>query len=348
MKLSVKRTITFVMVCILIVMVALAGCTTDSGAGGGQAAAEEGQKVEAKAGNDKYKIGLAMNELVIDFYVTIDARLKELCGELGWDYVLLDAQGDINKQISNMEDLAAQGCDMILINSFDTEVLTNAINSIVASGTPIISIDNSLEDAANVLTTVQCDNRGISRAVGEWLGDKMGSEKINAVLISGAIGASNSTERRQGMIDGIMESQLRNNGMTNFEIVAHGFTDWKEEEAVSLMEDILSLNKPFNVLMTEVDYEAIAALKVLEDAGKADGVIVVAAADGAKGALELIKQGKYGATGLNLPTLIAEQTIDVCKEYFNGRKNFPYRVYTPAACISAENVDQYYDPNAIF
>ena len=349
MKNSIKKMIV-VAIAILMLGLALGSCTQGpvGGGGGSQPAVAEGGKIEARAGGDKYKIGLAMNELVIDFYVTIDARLSELCAERGWEYVLLDAQGDINKQISNMEDLAAQGCDMILINSFDTEVLTTAINSIVASGTPIISIDNSLEAAANVLTTVQADNRGISYAVGEWLGDKMGSQKITAVLISGASGASNSTERRLGMIEGIMESQIRNNSMTNFEIIAHGFTDWKEEVAVSLMEDMLSLNKPFNVLMTEVDYQAIAAMKVLEDAGKSEGVTVIAAADGAKAALELIKEGKYGATGLNLPGLISEYTIDVCEEYFNGRTRFPDRVFTPAACIHSGNVDQYYDPNAIF
>jgi ribose transport system substrate-binding protein len=176
----------------------------------------------------------------------------------------------------------------------------------------------------------------------------MGSTEIKAVLISGASGASNSIERRQGMIDGIMETQIRNLSKTNFEIIAHGFTDWKEEVAVSLMEDMLSLNKPFNVLMTEVDYQAIAAQNVLINAGKADGVTVVAAADGAKAALELIKEGKYGATGLNLPGLISEYTIEVCEQYFGGQTRFPDRVYTPAACIHAGNVDQYYDPNAIF
>jgi ribose transport system substrate-binding protein len=336
-----------VVVCFMAAALVLSGCTTEQPGTAGAATAAGG-KVEAKAGDDKYKIGLAMNELVIDFYVAIDTRLQELCDERGWEYVLLDAQGDINQQISNMEDLVSQGCDMILINSFDTEVLTTAINSITESGTPVISIDNSLEESARVLTTVQADNRGISRAVGEWLGDHMGSEEISAVLISGAIGASNSTERRQGMIDGVMEAQLRNNGKTNFKIIAHGYTDWKEEEAVRLMEDMLSLNQDFNVLMTEVDYEAIAAMKVLEDAGKLDGVTVVAAADGDKDALVLIKDGSYGATGLNLPGLISEYTIDVCEQYFGGRTDFPDRVFTPAACIDASNVDEYYDPNALF
>ena len=46
----------------------------------------------------------------------------------------------------------------------------------------------------------------------------------------------------------------------------------------------------------------LGAIKALEAAGKKD-VLVLAAADGQKEALALIKEGKYGATGLNDPDL---------------------------------------------
>jgi ribose transport system substrate-binding protein len=350
-----SKKIIIVMLSLMIALVGILGaCTTQApGTGGGEAASEEKGASTAEGGTvapkgDKYKIGLAMNELVIDFYKTIDARLKELCGEKGWEYVMTDAQGDINKQIANMEDLVAQGCDMILINSFDQDILTNSINSIVEGGTPVISIDNALSQDAKVLTTVQADNFGISEAVGEWLGDHMGQEPIRAVLISGAAGASNSIQRHQGVIAGVAEAQIRNMSKTDFQIVAQYFTDWKEDVAVQSMEDFLALNLDFNVLITEVDYEAIACKKVMDDAGKGEGVTVVAAADGAKQALELIKQGEYGATGLNLPTIIADMTIDACQEYFDGRTDFPDRIYTPAACVNESNVDEYYDPDALF
>jgi ABC-type sugar transport system substrate-binding protein len=70
--------------------------------------------------------------------------------------------------------------------------------------------------------------------------------------------------------------------------------------------------------------------------------------NGQKEAFEMIMKGDYGATGLNNPVLIADMAVDVCVKVLAGERDFPRVIYTPAVCISGENVDQYYDPDAIF
>ena len=64
--------------------------------------------------------------------------------------------------------------------------------------------------------------------------------------------------------------------------------------------------------------------------------------------LELIKKGEYGATGLNNPVLIAEMAVEIACKVLSGERDFPEVIYTPAVCITKENVDEYYDPDAIF
>ena len=54
----------------------------------------------------------------------------------------------------------------------------------------------------------------------------------------------------------------------------------------------------------------LGAIKALEAANK-KGVLVLAAADGQKEALELIKEGTYGATGLNDPAIVARTAVDI-------------------------------------
>lgn len=332
--------------CVLLALTLLVGCTSDPTSASNANQSSEGKEVTKTDG--KYKIGLSMNQLVIPFYVTIESTLRQICDEKGWELITLDAQGDSSKQISNMEDLVTQGCDAILVNSFDTKILTNTINTITAAGTPVIAIDNGLEDAANVLTCVQADNYGNGFACGEWIARQMKGQKITAALISGAMGTFNSQQRRLGMIDGIVEEQLRSEGKVNFEIIFQGYTEWTEDQAVVVMEDCLSLNKEFNVLLSEADVMTMSAMKVLEESGKLEGKLIAAAADGQKEAFELIKQDKYGCTGLNSPTLIAEYALEVCEEYFSGKKDFPRKYFTPAACVTIDNVDDYYDPNSTF
>lgn len=337
------------MLVVALCVAAFTSCTTDPTTADAAAAnaGAEGQKIEPKDGKS-YKIGMSMNEIVIPFYVSIRETVQNICDERGWELIVLDAQGDSNKQIADMEDLVTQGCDAILVNSYDTEILTNTINTLTAAGTPIVAIDNALADDANVLTCVQANNYGNGFECGRWIAKQLKGQKIKAALISGAMGTINSKDRRLGMIDGIIEEQLESEGKANLEIIGQGYTAWTEDQAVTVMEDLLSLNEDFNLLMSEADVMTMSAMKVLEERGALEGKVIAASADGQKEALELIKQGSYGCTGMNSPVRIGEMALDVLQKYFDGQKSFPAKTYTPAACVTIDNVDQYYDPNSTF
>ena len=114
------------------------------------------------------------------------------------------------------------------------------------------------------------------------------------------------------------------------------------------MEDILVAHPDINILISEQDAMALGALQAITEAGKKGDILVVAGADGQKEAYELIKKGEYGATGLNDPVQIAEMAVEVAVRVLKGERDFPKVIYTPAICITKENVDKYYDPDAVF
>ncbi len=102
-----------------------------------------------------------------------------------------------------------------------------------------------------------------------------------------------------------------------------------------------------NCLVAENDSMALGALMAIENAGKAGQILVLAAADGQREALELIKQGKYGATGLNDPAAVAELTLNTILNYIQGNP-VQKLINTAPDVISTENVDKYYNPNSDF
>ena len=57
---------------------------------------------------------------------------------------------------------------------------------------------------------------------------------------------------------------------------------------------------------------------------------------------------KKAPTGLNDPVLIAKMAVETACRVLSGEKDFPAVIYTPAVCISADNVNDYYDPEAVF
>jgi ribose transport system substrate-binding protein len=264
------------------------------------------------------------------------------------EFISFDAQNDMLRQVGNVEDLLAHGIDLLILNPLDPKGLVAATKTATRAGVPVVIIDSSIDPSGDFITTIQSNNLRNGELVGEWLVKKMAGRSIRAALLSGAKGNPVGKERRQGIFRGIIEQQLRTQGKAGFILVSQGWGNWTYEGGLNAMEDILVAHTGINVLISEQDAMALGAMQAIREAGKEDEILVVAAADGQKEAFERIMKGEYGATGLNNPVLIAEMAVDIAIRILAGEKDFPKIIYTDAVCISRENVEDYYDPGAVF
>ena len=293
-------------------------------------------------------LGISVYTLAVPYHTAIlDAAIKK-ARELGVRIVSTNAQDDMVTQLTNVEDLLTQGIDLLILNPKDPIGLVPSTKAATEAGVPVIIIDSSIDPSADFITTIQSNNLANGELVGEWLVKQMKGEFIKLALISGAQGNWAGKERRQGVFRGIIEEQLRRTGRSSFEIVAQGWGNWTHEGGLEAMEDIMVAHPDINVLLGENDSMVLGAMGAIEEAGTKDDILVLAAADGQKEALKLIKEGKYGATGMNNPVLIAETAIEIGLRVLAGETDFPKVSYTPAVCITKKNVDKYYDPDAVF
>ena len=344
---------------LFVVMVVVFGLLVSCGNGGGEeaAAAEEAGDETGTEDVSGMKLGVSMYTLGAPYFAAQEQTAEKVAEELGMDYASTNAQGDMNKQLSDVEDLLAQGIDLLILNPLDPQGLIPATMSAKEAGVPVVIMDSSIDESAYYVTTVQSNNLRNGELVGEEIADQMSGTPIRMALISGAKGNPVGKERRQGVFRGIIEQQLRSEGSAGFDIVTQGWGNWAHEGGLDAMEDILTAFPDINVLLTENDSMALGALEAIEatgkshansEAGESDNILVVAAADGQKEALALIQEGEYFATGMNDPALVARTAVEVGVDYLQGERGFPNKTYTPAVAITAENVDEYYNPDAIF
>jgi ribose transport system substrate-binding protein len=61
----------------------------------------------------------------------------------------------------------------------------------------------------------------------------------------------------------------------------------------------------------------------------------------------LIKAGEFSATALNSPRELARLVVESVVKFLNGEQ-LNKVIYTPAVLITKDNVDQYFDPEALF
>ncbi|MDQ0474179.1 substrate-binding domain-containing protein [Labrys wisconsinensis] len=296
------------------------------------------------------KIGISMSTLNAPYYAAQEAAVRDEGKKLGCDVLSSDGQRDMNKQISDIEDMVARKVSLLLVNPQDPEGLVPAVNAASAAGIKVVVIDADLNPKANFVTHVQSSNVENGELVGRWLAKTLGGKPATVAIISGNQGNPGGENRRMGVVRGYVEGQLAGSGVAKLNIVAQGWGGWTSEGGVSAMEDIITAHPDVNVVIGENDSMVLGARRALEAAHKLDGVLLLAAADGQKEALALIKEGKYGATGLNDPDLIGRTGVEIGMKSVKGElpAEFPKHYLIKPEVISKENVDRYYRPDSVF
>jgi len=291
-------------------------------------------------------IGYSSPSLNAPFYVVLSQYIEVYAEAYGMTFVMADGQDDIIKQITSMEDLISSGVDIIILNPLDHKALVPAVNASAESGVPVFIVDSQIDEAADYVTGVQASNEGNGWLIGEWAVHELSHTDIRAALISGSQGNPVGQAKRLGFFEGYTETQLKTRGSSGLNILAQGWGNWTLLGGIEAMEDILTAHPDVNLLLAENDAMAMGALKAIEEAGKADQVLIVGY-DGQKEAYKLIMEGRYGATALNSPRELARLVLESVVRYVNGER-LDKVVHTPAVLITKENVDRYYDPEALF
>jgi ribose transport system substrate-binding protein len=295
------------------------------------------------------KVGIAMYTLGAPYFAAQVAAAEDQAKKAGCEVTSADGQNDMAKEIADVEDMVAKGVNLLILNPRDPEGLVPAADAATKAGVKVVIMDSSISTKANVITQVRSSNDQNGFLVGQWLQKKMQGKPMKIILLSGDKGNEVGRDRRLGVFKGLVEAQLTNEGKVSFEVVGHGFGGWSDEGGLKAMEDLLTAHPDANVVLGENDSMVLGALKALKAAGKTD-VLALAAADGQKEALALIKTGAYGATGLNDPDLVARTAIDIGLKALNGTlpADFPKLNLTTPAVITKENVDKFYREKAVF
>lgn len=333
---------------------------TASAASAAAPAAAEAEKTEP------IKIGFATKTLTGSYFVKLVENVEAACKELGWECITLNADRDVQTEAANVESLVAQGCDLIFLNCVDPEAAVSVVQGALDAGVPTIAVDGGCSEDTPLITTVYSNNQQNGRMVGLAYAAKMNGEPVKAIMVSGSKGDVAGYERRRGLFCGIIEgmtgmteeeawaaaddieNQLVNTGKAEnadakFTIVGQGWSGWSEDGGLTASEDLIAANPDINCILGENDDMVFGAGLAVENAGL-EGVDLVAAADGAQRAYDLIKEGKYFATGENSPALVGRLAMEIAKQYLlEGKTEFDKVTYTDAVAVTKENVDERYD-----
>jgi ribose transport system substrate-binding protein len=295
------------------------------------------------ASADTMKIGITQNNVGVDSYQTTYERAFIAAAEANdaIETVVLDAGGDVARQIAQMEDLIQQQVDAIIIWPTNGEAVIPAVRKAQQAGIPVVVTNSNIAEQGQqfISSFSGPDNITQGSRAAEIMCDKfteMGiQDEAQIVQISGQPGYTTAIERAKGFEDRLPEV------CPNVTLVETQPGDWNREKSQQVMEAFLVKYDDIDGVYAGDDNMGVGALNAAKAAGR-DGIIFVGATNFSVG-YEAMEAGEYWGSIYQSTVDDAEAALQTAIDVLEG-KEVPKLNYFDTPKITQDNMGEFTKP----
>ena len=295
------------------------------------------------AGHGTMKIGITQNNVGVDSYQTTYEKAFIAAAEANdsVEAVVLDAGGDVARQIAQMEDLIQQEVDAIIIWPTNGEAVIPAVRKAFNAGIPVIVTNSNIAEPGFdfVKSFSGPDNITQGSRSAEIMCDRFKAlgieDEAKVVHITGQPGYTTAIERAKGFNDRLPEV------CPNVEQIDEQPGDWNREKSQQVMEAFLVKYDDIDGVYSGDDNMGVGAMNAAIAAGR-DGITFVGATNFAVG-YEAMEAGTYWGSIYQYPVDDAEAALKTAIDVLNG-DDVPFLNYFDTPKITQENQGEFTKP----
>jgi galactofuranose transport system substrate-binding protein len=244
-----------------------------------------------------------------------------------------NGQSQFNKQISDVQQLIAQGAQALVIAPLNSDGWEPVLQQASAKHIPIITVDRQINATAckDYVTFIGSDFYTQGKRAADQMIKALGGTGKVAILL-GASGNNVTTDRTNGFKD-----ELRQKA-PGIRITFQQTGDFAREKGQQVTEQLIQSNPDVGGLYAENDEMALGAVTALKGAGKKAGQIKIVSVDGTRNAVSQIPNGWISAVIESNPRFgpLAFQTLSE----FLGGEAIPQKVIISDREYDASNAKQ--------
>ncbi len=256
-----------------------------------------------------------------------------------------DAQNDVGKQLSQVQNFVASGVDAIIVNPVDTDATVALSQAADAAGIPLIyvnrqpvNVDQLPEKQAFVASDEKESGTLETKEVCRLL-KAAGKKEAKAVVMMGELSNQAARMRTQDIKDVIATPEC-----SFIKIVEEQTANWSRTQGADLMTNWLSAGVQFDAVIANNDEMAIGAIQSLKAAGKDMKDVIVSGVDATQDALAAMAAGDLDVTVFQNAAGQGKGAVDAALKIVRGEK-IEKKGYVPFELVTPANLKEYQAKN---
>jgi ABC-type sugar transport system substrate-binding protein len=252
-----------------------------------------------------------------------------------------DAQNDVAKQLSQIQNFIAQGVDAIIVNPVDTDATPAMSRLAAAAGIPIVYVNRQPADlealppkaafvGSNEVESGTLETREVCRLLRE-----AGKTEAAIVIMMGELSNQAARQRTQDIHDVVVTPEC-----AFMKVVEQQTGNWRRTEGQDLVANWISAGTRFDAVVSNNDEMAIGAIQALKAAGYDMDSLIVAGIDATQDALAAMKAGDLDVTVFQDAAGQGRGAVDTARELARGA-TVEQKVWIPFELVTPANLDRY-------
>lgn len=278
-----------------------------------------------------YRIGVSIARVDDNFMTYVRTGLEAAAKQQDVQIQFEDAQGDVVRQLNQVEGFLNQKVDAVIVLPVDTAATANMTRAAVAAKTPLVYVNRHPDERTlpKGVVTVASNDIEAGQLQMRYLAEKLGG-KGNVAIIMGDLAQNATHDRTEGARQVLKD-------FPDIKVVEQQSAEWQRSKGMDLTSNWLLAGTQFDAIVANNDEMAIGAAMALQQAGKAKGEIAIIGIDGLPDGLAAIKRGMLTASVFQDPKAQATQAVESAIRMIKGEP-IESEVWVPFELIKPEQV----------
>ncbi len=292
-------------------------------------------------------IGVTISEFTFNFLTVMRNAMTDHVDTLeGVDIQIEDAQSDLGRQLSQIQNFVASGVDAIIVNTVDTDASVAMTQAAEAAGIPLVYVNyqpvnvDSLPDNQAFIASDERESGTLQTVeVCRQLKEQGKGDGAKILILQGGLASQAGRVRTQDIHDVIATDDC-----SFMEIVDQQTANWERDEAIDVMTNWLSTGASFDAVIANNDEMALGAIQALKAGGVNMDEVIVAGIDATRDALLAMAAGELDVTVFQDAVGQGAGAVDVALALARGEP-VEQKVYVPFQLVTPANMQEFSDLN---